>query len=161
MMAKKSAGLLAYRIRNGLLEVFLGHPGGPFFAKRDLGVWSIPKGEFETEKPLQAAKREFYEETGFKVNGKFLELIPVKQKSGKKVFAWAVEKDLDPSKLKSNMFTLTFRGSGGPGKEYPEIDRAEWFVMDEAKEKILGYQLPLLFDLEKKLGLAQQKCGQP
>jgi len=150
-MAKKSAGLLAYRIRDGLLEVFLGHPGGPFFAKKDLGVWSIPKGEFEAEKPLEAAKREFYEETGFKVSGKFVELSPVKQKSGKMVFAWAVEKDLDPSKLTSNMFTVTFRGSSGPGKEYPELDRAGWFSVAEAKAKILTYQLPLLSDLERKL----------
>jgi predicted NUDIX family NTP pyrophosphohydrolase len=150
-MPKKSAGILAYRVNHGLLEVFLGHPGGPFFTKKDLGVWSIPKGEFEAEKPLEAAKREFYEETGFKVSGKFIELFPVKQKSGKIVFAWAVEKDLDPSKLKSNMFTLTFRGSSGPGKEYPEIDRAGWFSLDEAREKILSYQLPLLSDLERKL----------
>ena len=149
-MPKKSAGILAYRIKDGLLEVFLGHPGGPFFAKKDLGVWSIPKGEFEAEKPLEAAKREFYEETGFKISGKFIELSPVKQKSGKIVFAWAVEKDLDPSKLKSNMFTLNFRGSSGPGKEYPEIDRAGWFAMDVAKEKILTYQLPFLFELENK-----------
>jgi len=134
--------------------VFLGHPGGPFFAKKDLGVWSIPKGEFEAEKPLDAAKREFYEETGFKVSGKFIELSPVKQKSGKIVFAWAVEKDLDPSKLKSNMFTLTFRGSSGPGKEYPEIDGAGWFSLDEAKEKILSYQLPLLSDLERKISIS-------
>jgi predicted NUDIX family NTP pyrophosphohydrolase len=146
---KKSAGLLAYRINNGSLEVFLGHPGGPFFAKKDLGVWSIPKGEFEAEKPLVAARREFYEETGFKISGKFIELAPVRQKSGKIVFAWAVEKDIDPSKLKSNMFTLTFRGSTGPGKEYPEIDRAEWFQTDIAKLKILSYQLPFIYELER------------
>jgi predicted NUDIX family NTP pyrophosphohydrolase len=152
MMAKKSAGLLAYRINDGSLEVFLGHPGGPFFAKKDLGVWSIPKGEFETEKPLVAAKREFFEETGFKVGGKFTELTPVRQKSGKIVFVWAVEKDLDPSKLKSNIFTLTFRGSSGPSKEYPEIDRAEWFPIDVAKDKILSYQLPMLVELESELG---------
>jgi predicted NUDIX family NTP pyrophosphohydrolase len=151
-MPKKSAGLLAYRIRDGLLEVFLGHPGGPFFAKKDLGVWSIPKGEFETEKPLAAAKREFLEETGFKITGKFIELTPVRQKSGKVVFAWAVEKDLDPSKLKSNLFTLTFRGSTGPGKEYPELDRAAWFSADVALEKILSYQVPLIWELEKLLG---------
>ena len=150
-MAKKSAGLLAYRWKDGLLEVFLGHPGGPFFAKKDLGVWSIPKGEFENEKPLAAAKREFYEETGFKINGKFIELAPVKQKSGKTVFAWAVEKDLDPSRLKSNLFTLTFRGGSGPGKEYPEIDRAGWFTLDPARQKILPYQLPLLYELEQKI----------
>ena len=151
-MPKKSAGLLAYRIRDGLLEVFLGHPGGPFYVKKDLGVWSIPKGEFETEKPLAAAKREFFEETGFKITGKFIELTPVRQKSGKIVFAWAIEKDLDPSKLKSNVFTLTFRGSSGPGKEYPEIDRADWFTSDVAMEKILSYQVPLIWELERILG---------
>jgi len=154
MMAKKSAGLLAYRLKNGRLEVFLGHPGGPFYVKKDLGVWSIPKGEFENEKPLAAAKREFSEETGFRVSGKFIELTPVKQKSGKVVFAWAIEKDLDPAKLKSNMFTLTFRGSTGPGKEYPEIDRAAWFPLDVAKEKILSYQLPFLFELEQKIAVS-------
>ncbi len=91
----------------------MGHPGGPFFVNKDLGVWSIPKGEFEAEKPLAAAKREFLEETGFKIVGNFVELTPVKQKSGKIVFAWAIEKDLAPSKLKSNTFTVTFRGSTG------------------------------------------------
>ena len=151
-MPKKSAGLLAYRIRDGLLEVFLGHPGGPFFAKKDTGVWSIPKGEFETEKPLAAAKREFFEETGFKITGKFIELTPVRQKSGKIVFAWAVEKDLDLPKLKSNLFTLTFRGSTGPGKEYPELDRAAWFPTDVALEKILSYQVPLIGELQRLLG---------
>jgi predicted NUDIX family NTP pyrophosphohydrolase len=151
MMPKKSAGLLAYRMNNGSLEVFLGHPGGPFFSKKDIGVWSIPKGEFENEKPLSAAKREFLEETGFKLKGKFVELTPVRQKSGKIVFAWAIEQDLDPSKLKSNMFTLTFRGSSGPGKEYPEIDRAEWFPIDVAKQKILTYQVPLISELDRLL----------
>ena len=157
-MPKRSAGLLVYRVKDDDLEVFLGHPGGPFFAKKDLGAWSIPKGEFETEKPLTAAKREFYEETGFKISGKFIELTPVRQKSGKVVFAWAIEKDLDPSKLKSNMFMLTFRSSG-PGKEYPEIDRAEWFPLDVAEKKILGYQLPLLVELKEKLNL--QRPPQP
>jgi predicted NUDIX family NTP pyrophosphohydrolase len=146
---KKSAGLLAYRIINGSLEVFLGHPGGPFYAKKDLGVWSIPKGEFDAEKPLAAARREFYEETGFRISGKFIELAPVRQKSGKIVFAWAVEKDLDPTKLKSNMFTLTFRGGSGPGKEYPEIDRAAWFPTGVARTKILSYQLPFIYELER------------
>jgi predicted NUDIX family NTP pyrophosphohydrolase len=155
MMAKRSAGLLVYRINNGLPEVFLGHPGGPFWAKKDIGVWSIPKGEFETEKPLDAAKREFLEETGFKIgSGKFLPLAPVKQKSGKIVFAWAVQKDLDPAKLKSNTFVLTFRGSSGPGKEYPELDKAEWFDLDTAMEKILPYQVPLISELATILSAA-------
>jgi predicted NUDIX family NTP pyrophosphohydrolase len=146
-MPARSAGLLVYRIVERQLEVFLGHPGGPFFAKKDLGVWSIPKGEFETENPLSAAKREFFEETGFKITGKFVELTPVKQKSGKLVFAWAVERDLDPSKVKSNTFILNFKGSKGPGKEYPEIDRAEWFPISIAEQKVLPYQLPLINEL--------------
>jgi predicted NUDIX family NTP pyrophosphohydrolase len=152
MMAKRSAGLLVYRIKDGLPEVFLGHPGGPFWAKKDLGVWSIPKGEFETEKPLDAAKREFLEETGFKIGrGKFIPLAPVKQKSGKMVFACAVAKDLDPEKLKSNTFVLKFPGSSGPGKEYPELDRAAWFGLETAMEKVLPYQIPLIVELKKVL----------
>lgn len=151
-MAAKSAGLLAYRIIDGTVEVFLGHPGGPFFSKKDLGVWSIPKGEFDLEKPLAAAKREFLEETGFRIKGKFIELRPVKQKSGKMVFAWAVETDLDPAKLKSNTFILEFPRGSGRGKEYPELDRANWFTLATARLKILPYQLPFLANLEQILG---------
>jgi predicted NUDIX family NTP pyrophosphohydrolase len=150
-MTVKSAGILAYRLTNGFPEVFLGHPGGPFNAKKDLGVWSIPKGEFETEKPLAAANREFFEETGFKVSGKFVELRPVKQRSGKMVYAWAVETDLDASAIKSNTFFLAFPGGSGRGKEYPELDRAEWFDMETAKTKILPYQLPFLAQLGRIL----------
>lgn len=151
-MPRKSAGLLVYQIKNGFVEVFLGHPGGPFFSKKDLGVWSIPKGEFASEKPLDAAKREFAEETGFKIKGKFTELRPVKQKSGKMVFAWAVEADLDATRIKSNTFLLEFPRGSGRGMEYPEIDRAGWFTLDDARQKILTYQLPLLADLERILG---------
>jgi predicted NUDIX family NTP pyrophosphohydrolase len=147
-MAKKSAGLLAYRLTNGALEVFLGHPGGPFYTKKDLGVWSIPKGEFEIEKPLAAAKREFHEETGLKLKGKFIELGWVKQKSGKLVYAWAVESDFDPAKVKSNTFMLEFPPRSGNVREYPEIDRGEWFGVDTAKQKILTYQLPFIARLE-------------
>src|ERR1700755_1856743 len=99
-MAKKSAGILLYRFREGQLEVLLGHPGGPYHAKKDIGAWSIPKGEFDdTEEPVEAAKREFFEETGFKVKGKPLSLIPIKQKSGKMVYAWAVKQDIDAAKI--------------------------------------------------------------
>jgi predicted NUDIX family NTP pyrophosphohydrolase len=136
-------------LTNGYLEVFLGHPGGPFYAKKDLGVWSIPKGEFEIEKPLSAAKREFYEETGFKLKGKFIELGWVKQKSGKLVYAWAIESDLDPAKVKSNTFPLEFPPRSGNVREYPEIDRAEWFAIDDAKQKTLTYQLPFIARLEQ------------
>ena len=149
-MAKQSAGLLLYRTTNGFLEVFLIHPGGPFWKNKDKGVWSIPKGEFAGEPPLKAAKRELKEETGFSVSGPFIELTPIKQKGGKWVYAWAAEADLDPSKLKSNTFTLTFASGGS--KEFPEVDRAEWFTVDEAIEKILEAQAPLIAQLSKKLG---------
>ena len=150
-MVRQSAGLLVYRTTGGELEVFLGHPGGPFYKKKDLGVWSIPKGEFTTEKPLTAAKREFFEETGFKIKGEFTDLGWVKQKSGKVVYAWACESDLDASKVESNMFSLEFPPRSVNFREYPEIDRAEWFDLETAREKILTYQLPFLSKLEKIL----------
>lgn len=150
-MSKKSAGLLLYRTKNGYLEVFLGHPGGPFYTKKDLGVWSIPKGEFTNEKPLVAAKREFREETGMRVSGKFTELWPVRTTSGKTVYAWAIEADVDADKIKSNTFPLEFPPHSGRVSNYPELDRAGWFSLDEAKQKIIRYQLPLLDRLVEKL----------
>ena len=149
-MAKQSAGLLLYRTKNSSLEVLLVHPGGPFWKSKDKGVWTIPKGEFSGEPPLEAAKRELKEETGFSVRGPFTELTPIKQKGGKWVYAWAVEADVDPNKLKSNTFTMTF-ASGGT-KEFPEIDRADWFAVEEAKEKILEAQARLITELAEKLG---------
>jgi predicted NUDIX family NTP pyrophosphohydrolase len=148
-MAKQSAGLLLYRTKNGYLEVFLVHPGGPFGKNKDDGAWSIPKGEFIGEPPLDAAKRELKEETGFEVRGPFLELTPIKQKGGKWVYAWAAEADVDPEKLKSNTFTVTFASGGS--KEYPEVDRADWFRADEARKKILEAQAKLVDDLSRKL----------
>src|SRR3982751_4847950 len=113
-MPKKSAGLLMYRERAGLLEVFLVHPGGPFWAKKDDGAWSIPKGEYsETEDALEAAKREFAEETGFPVEGEFLALGEVKQPGGKVVIAWALEQDVDPLSIKSNSFELEWPPKSG------------------------------------------------
>jgi predicted NUDIX family NTP pyrophosphohydrolase len=149
VMAKQSAGLLLYRQTNGFLEVFLTHPGGPFWKNKDKGVWSIPKGEFGLEAPLEAAKRELKEETGFTVKGPFIELTPIKQKGGKWVYAWAVEKNVDPAKVKSNTFTVTFASGGS--KEFPEVDRADWFAIDEAREKILESQLRLIDNLIEKL----------
>ena len=149
-MAKQSAGLLLYRTKNGYLEVFLVHPGGPFFRSKDKGVWTIPKGEFISEPPLEAAKRELKEETGFSVRGPFIELTPIKQKGGKWVYAWAVEKDVDPDKIKSNTFTMTFASGGS--KEFPEVDRADWFTVEEAREKILEAQVRLITELASKLG---------
>ena len=150
-MPKQSAGLLLYRTKTGFLEVFLVHPGGPFWKNKDVGVWSIPKGEFTGEPPLEAAKRELKEETGFTVKGPFIELTPIKQKGGKWVFAWATEADVDPAKLESNTFTVTF-ASGGQ-KEFPEVDRAGWFDVEEAKEKIIEAQARLVDELLKKLDL--------
>lgn len=128
--------------------MLLGHPGGPFYKRKDLGVWSIPKGEFENEKPLTGAKREFFEETGLRIKGKFAELRPVKLTSGKIVYAWAVEADPDISKFTSNTFKLEFPPRSGNIKEYPELDRVEWFSIEIATQKILRYQQPLLSQLE-------------
>ncbi|HWC73280.1 MAG TPA: NUDIX domain-containing protein [Gemmatimonadales bacterium] len=140
-MPKTSAGLLLYRHRNGALEVFLVHPGGPFWARKDDGAWSIPKGEFEPgEDPLSAARREFTEETGFTAAGNFLPLTPLKQRSGKIVHAWAIQGDCDPTTLKSNTFTFK-------GNTYPEVDRAAWFGLEEAKRKILPGQAGFLDEL--------------
>jgi predicted NUDIX family NTP pyrophosphohydrolase len=137
-MPKRSAGLLMYRLRDKQLEVFLVHPGGPFFAKKDLGAWSIPKGEYtEEESALDAAKREFEEETGFAVQGALVELGTVKQPSGKIVSGWAFEGDCDPKNLRSNSFTMG-------GREFPEVDRGDWFSLDEAQAKLNVGQLPFL-----------------
>jgi predicted NUDIX family NTP pyrophosphohydrolase len=152
-MGKQSAGILLYRINDGGLEVLLGHPGGPFHARKDLGAWSIPKGEFDKEAPLVAAKREFLEETGFEVTGETIQLLPIKQAGGKMVFAWAVEQNIDASKIKSNTFLLEMPRSSGNWKEYPEIDRAEWFDVPTALEKINPAQAALIKQLIKKLGL--------
>jgi len=151
-MPKKSAGILLYKIGNKVPEVFLVHPGGPFWAKKEDGAWSIPKGEFEDdEEPLTAAKREFEEETGIKISGEFMELNPIKQKSGKIVYAWAVEGDIDPEKIKSNSFEIEWPPKSGKMKSFPEIDKAAWFNLSEAAAKINTGQLPLIKELENKL----------
>lgn len=143
-MPKTSAGLLLYRRRGAELEVFLVHPGGPFWARKDDGAWSIPKGEFTAgEDPLAAARREFAEETGFTVAGEFQSLGSVTQPSGKIVHAWAVEGDCDAALVRSNTFTFK-------GKEYPEVDRAGWFGIGEGTRKILKGQLPFLDELEAR-----------
>jgi predicted NUDIX family NTP pyrophosphohydrolase len=149
-MAKHSAGLLVYRLRHGGLEVFLVHPGGPFWRNKDLGAWSIPKGEFANdEDPLEAAKREFREETGFNADGHCVPLQPVKQPSGKIVHAWALEGDYDPAAVRSNTFTLEWPPNSGKTIEVPEIDHADWFVMEVAKGKILPGQYGFLIGLER------------
>jgi predicted NUDIX family NTP pyrophosphohydrolase len=134
-----------YRRRQGGLEVFLVHPGGPFWAKKDLGSWSIPKGEYpDSEDPLEAAKREFFEETGLVPQGRFTSLGQVKQPGGKIVTAWAFEGDADPAHLKSNTFEMEWPPRSGRGIEVPEVDRAGWFTMEAAREKILSGQRPFL-----------------
>ena len=151
-MPKQSAGILFYRIASGRVEVFLVHPGGPFWAKKDEGAWSIPKGEFaHGEEPLEAAKREFTEETGFPIEGIFTPLSPVKQPSGKIVYAWAVEGDIDAGAICSNTFEMEWPPRSGNAKWFPEIDRAAWFDFDTARIKILKGQLALLEQLWKNL----------
>jgi predicted NUDIX family NTP pyrophosphohydrolase len=153
LMPKTSAGILVYRLREGRLEVFLVHPGGPFWAKRDLGAWSIPKGEFsEPEDPLAAAVRELQEETGFSLDGPFEPLTPRKQPGGKIVHAWAAEGDLDPRQIRSNTFLLEWPKGSGRQKEFPEVDRAEWFELAEARQRILPGHVGFLEELSDLLG---------
>ncbi len=156
-MGKQSAGLLLYRHRQGKLEVFLVHPGGPFYVHKDAGAWSIPKGEYgPEEEPLAAARREFNEETGFIAAGPFLPLTPLKQKSGKLIQAFASEGEADPEKLTSNTFPLEWPPHSGKIQEFPEVDRAAWFPLEEAAEKIhpgqAGFLRELLQRLEKDSG---------
>src|SRR3990172_2322199 len=148
-MAKQSAGILLYRFKGKNIEFFLVHPGGPFFVKKDAGVWTIPKGEFtEEEDALETAKREFNEETGYRLTdnimGEFLELSPIVQKNGKTVYAWAVEGDFDPRNLKSNTFELEWPPKSGKKQEFPEIDRGQWFALEGVKEKINPAQADLI-----------------
>ncbi|MCD6238532.1 MAG: NUDIX domain-containing protein [Thermotogae bacterium] len=156
-MAKKSAGILLYRLKNGTLEIFLVHPGGPFWAKRDLGAWSIPKGEIaRDEDPLDTAKREFREELGVDFAGELIPLTPIKQKSGKVVYAWASEGDIDPDKIKSNTFEMEWPLRSGKKREFPEIDRGGWFNILDAKRKINPAQSALIDELMSKFGLAEK-----
>ena len=144
-MAKQSAGLVVFRKQKNELQFFLVHPGGPFFARKDAGAWSIPKGEFdESEDALAAAKREFKEETGIAMEGKFISLTAVKLKSGKHVHAWAIEGDLDETTIASNTFEIEWPPKSGKQKTFPEIDKASWFNLKEAKEKINPAQAALL-----------------
>jgi predicted NUDIX family NTP pyrophosphohydrolase len=156
-MQKKSAGILLYRFYNNLPELLLVHPGGPFWAKKDLGAWSIPKGEFnETENPLDAAKREVEEETGIKVSGEFIELTPVKQKRGKLIYAWAVQGNFDEAEIKSNTFEIEWPPKSGKKQSFPEVDKAGWFTMEEAKRKVIRGQTPLIEELRAKLDAVKQ-----
>jgi len=150
-MAKESAGLLMYRVRDGELQFLLAHPGGPLWKNKDAGAWTIPKGELAPgEAPLVAAQREFDEELGFKPQGPFVELTPIKQKSGKIVRAWAVEGDCDPDQCKSNTFKMEWPPRSGRQQEFPEIDRAEFLGFEQAKEKINPAQVKFLEEVLAK-----------
>ena len=151
-MANQSAGILLYRRKSNRIELLLVHPGGPFWQKKDHGAWTIPKGEFmDNEEALEAAKREFQEETGVAVSGNFIELTPVKQKAGKLIYAWALEGDVDTSNILSNFFKIEWPPKSGRFKEFPEVDKAEWFGEEQAKEKINPAQVRLVDELLQKL----------
>jgi len=152
-MVKHSAGILLYRFREEILEVFLVHPGGPFWAKKDFSSWSIPKGEFTDEDPLTAAKREFSEETGITIDGEFVYLGTLKQSSEKIVYAWAHEGDYNISSVKSNTFSMEWPPGSGKYQEFPEIDKAGWFSIDEARKKILKGQEGFIDELLKILNI--------
>jgi predicted NUDIX family NTP pyrophosphohydrolase len=152
-MAAKSAGILVYRRRAGETEVLLVHPGGPFWARRDAGAWSIPKGEYaDDEDPEAAARREFQEETGWTIMGELRPLGEIRQKAGKAVTAFAAEGDFDPASLESNRFEMEWPPRTGKRASFPEIDRAKWFSLAEASEKMIEGQRPLLDRLEELVG---------
>jgi predicted NUDIX family NTP pyrophosphohydrolase len=148
-MPKQSAGILLYKITNSGLALFLVHPGGPFFNNKDAGSWGIPKGEItEGEDALEAAIREFKEETGFVVTGEYIPLDPVKLKSGKIVYCWALTADVDPDKLISNTFEIQWPPSSGKMQSYPEVDQGRWFTVDEAQVKINPAQFSFVKQLQ-------------
>lgn len=149
---RKSAGIVLYRTQDDYLEVFLVHPGGPYWKGREEGAWSIPKGEFnEGEDPLATARREFREETGQSVDGDFITLDKVQQKGGKLVYAWAVEGDIDAENIKSNTFKQEWPYKSGKWITVPEVDKAGWFSVEEAKEKINPAQFEFLDRLVQHL----------
>jgi predicted NUDIX family NTP pyrophosphohydrolase len=151
-MPKQSAGLLMYRQTSLQLEVFLVHPGGPFWVKKDLGAWTIPKGEFaEDENALDAAQREFHEETGFTAHDNFLDLGTIKQAGGKIVYAWAFEGDCDPEALVSNLCMIEWPPRSGRAMEIPEADRGSWFEISNARERIHKNQAEFLERLRDRL----------
>jgi predicted NUDIX family NTP pyrophosphohydrolase len=150
MTSKQSAGVLLYRRNKETIEVFLVHPGGPFWKNKDSGVWTIPKGEFANEEPaLDAAVREFREETGHSLKGPFQPLSPIRQKGGKRVFAWAAPGDLDPEKMVSNTFELEWPRRSGKQQTFPEVDKGGWFSLADARKIINPAQIALLEELEE------------
>jgi predicted NUDIX family NTP pyrophosphohydrolase len=146
---KKSAGILMYRRTENDVLVLLVHPGGPFWRKRDEGAWSIPKGEYPEDEPAEiAARREFAEEMGRVPEGRLQPLGELRQKGGKHVTAFALEGEFDTSALRSNLFEIEWPPGSGRLQSFPEVDRAEWFALSDARRKIIGSQLPFLADLE-------------
>lgn len=159
-MEKKSAGILLYRLTNSKLEVLLVHPGGPFWTRKDLHSWSIPKGEFTEEgDPLAAAKREFEEEIGIPLAGNFMELAPIKQKNGKTVFCYGCEGNINPKLIESNTFEIEWPPKSGIKQSFPEIDRGEWFDITEGKLKINESQAALIDELISKLNLTKDQIS--
>jgi predicted NUDIX family NTP pyrophosphohydrolase len=157
---RASAGLLVYRRRAAIVEVFLVHPGGPFWSRKDEGAWSVPKGQIEDgEEPLDAAIREFGEETGFQAAGDFRPLTPVRQRSGKLVHAWMVEGDYDASKVTSHTFTMEWPPKSGRQQEFPEVDRAAWFSVEEARVRLLEAQVSFVDQLVEALALPESDLG--
>jgi predicted NUDIX family NTP pyrophosphohydrolase len=150
-MGKTSAGILLYRFKGKEIQFFLVHPGGPFWAGKDSKSWSVPKGEFKEEDPFDAAKREFEEETGSIVSGDFIKLTPVRLSSGKTVFCYGVEGNIDSTQVKSNTFEIEWPPKSGKKQSFPEIDRGGWFNADEASEKIIAAQAPLIDELTEIL----------
>jgi predicted NUDIX family NTP pyrophosphohydrolase len=152
LIEKVSAGLLMYRLYDGVLQVLLVHPGGPFWQYKENGAWSIPKGGInEGENPLEAAKREFREETGFSSEGPFFPLKPIRQKSGKTVYAWAFQGDCDPARVRSINFEMEWPPYSGQMRAFPEVDRAAFFQLAEARRKIIPAQAAFITELLVKL----------
>ncbi len=159
-MPKVSAGVLLYRLRDDVVEFLLVHPGGPFWKNKDAGAWTIPKGEVQPEEnPLAAARREFQEELGFQPQGSFLPLAAIRQKGGKLVQAWAVEGDCNPAQIKSNTFTLEWPPGSGRVSTFAEVDRAAFFPLSEAKNKINPAQVPLLEELDNLVRRSRSSPG--
>lgn len=146
----KSAGLIIFR-RTAGLEVLLLHMGGPFWARKDGGAWTIPKGEYEEEDPLTAARRECREETGLSPDGEFIQMSPMRTSNGKTIYAWAVEFNCDPTLIQSNTFEMEWPAGSGKMKVFPEVDRAQWFPVEQARGKLAKSQRPLLDELAGKL----------
>jgi len=163
MMKKQSAGILLYKFKKGVVQVLLVHPGGPFWKNKDEFSWGIPKGEFgENESALDTAIREFNEETDYILDdADLIELNPIEQNSGKIVYAWATEKDIDVKKIKSNLFDLEWPPKSGKIQQFPEVDKGEWFYIPTAKRKILKKQFGLIEDLISKLRLSEKQIQYP